>query len=79
MSPEIYSTPRSSAKATAQRIFVSSAVRNKLHRQSLYQRERQQRTKERRARREQRKKERERLGDEVQLYDNTSFLTVGDL
>jgi len=67
MSPEISSTPRSSAKATAQRIFVSSAVRNKLRRQSLYQRERQQRTRERKARREQRKREREQLGDKVQL------------
>ena len=58
---------RSSAKATVQRLFRSSAIRNKLKRHEVFQREKTQRSKDKRERREQRKKEREMLGDEVSL------------
>ena len=57
--------PRSSARATVQRIFPSSRMRNKLRRQLAWEREKQQKMKEKRARREQRRKEREQLGDKV--------------
>ena len=57
--------PRSSAKATVERLFRSSAVRNKILRQNAYLRDKVERNKERRARREKRKKEREALGDKV--------------
>ena len=59
--------PRSSAKTTAERLFHSSLIRNKIRRQQAYQQERQQRNKEKRARREQRRREREQLGDKVNL------------
>ena len=57
--------PRSSAKTTAQRLFHSSLIRNKIRRQLAYQQEKQERLKDKRARREQRQREREQLGDEV--------------
>ncbi len=57
--------PRSSAKATVDRLFRSSSIRNKLRRQAVFQQEKAQKIREKRERRQQRKKEREELGDEV--------------
>lgn len=59
--------PRSSAKATVERLFRSSAIRNKLRRQAVFEQERAQRSREKRERREQRRREREELGDEVSV------------
>lgn len=56
---------RSSAKATVQRLFTASSVRNKIRRQALFQQERLRQNKEKRAGRERRQKEREKLGDKV--------------
>ena len=66
--------PRSSVKAIEKKLFPSSAVRNKVRRQTLYKAERIQRNKERRQRREKRKKEREQLGEKVTVLSSTAII-----
>ena len=57
--------PKTSAKLLEQRLYRTSAVKNKLLKQALYQKERYKKSKEKRERRKERRKERERLGDQV--------------
>ena len=55
----------SSAKSTIERVFHPSTVKNKLRRQEIFQKLKNQKSKERRDAREKRKKAREELGDQV--------------
>lgn len=68
------SVSRSSARSIEKRLFPSSAVRNKVRRQTLFKAEKIQRNKDRRLRREKRKKEREQLGDKVPAL--SSMITI---
>ena len=55
----------SSSRATIEKIFRSSSVKNKIHRQSLYKIEKAKKNKDRKYRREERIKKRTLMADNV--------------